>query len=89
MMHQFIGWVGAFLFAICALPQVIKTWKSKKADDLSLLFLLFWLLGEFLTFAYIILDDIQEGVNHFPLYVNYFFNIILVLYLIYAKKYYK
>jgi len=89
MIHQIIGWIGAFLFAICAVPQVIKTYKSKKADDLSWLFLLFWLFGEILTFTYIILDDLLLKITHFPLYVNYLFNIILVLYLVYAKKFYK
>lgn len=89
MIHHFIGWVGAFLFAICAVPQVVKTWKTKKTNDLSLLFLLFWLFGELLTFTYIIIDDILLKITHFPLYVNYLFNIILVLYLLYAKKFYK
>lgn len=88
MIHHLIGWIGAFLFAICALPQVIKTWKTKKADELSWLFLIFWLFGELLTFTYIIIDDILLKITHYPLYVNYVFNIILVLYLIYAKKRY-
>jgi uncharacterized protein with PQ loop repeat len=51
MVHQYIGWLGAFLFAICAVPQVVKTWKTKKAGDLSWLFLLLWLFGELFTFA--------------------------------------
>jgi uncharacterized protein with PQ loop repeat len=89
MIHHFIGWIGAFLFAICAVPQVVKTWRTKKAGDLSMLFLVFWLLGELLTFTYIIIDDVLLGITHFPLYLNYFFNTLLVLYLIYAKRYYK
>jgi len=87
--HYIFGWLGAFLFAICAIPQVIKTWKSKKADDLSLWFLLFWLGGELLTMFYVVVDDMSLGISHFPLYINYIFNTVLVLYLIYAKKYYK
>lgn len=89
MIHHFIGWIGAFLFAICAVPQVVKTWRTKKAGDLSMLFLVFWLLGELLTFTYIIIDDVLLEITHFPLYLNYFFNTLLVLYLIYAKRYYK
>jgi uncharacterized protein with PQ loop repeat len=89
MIHQWIGWVGAFFFAICAIPQVIQTWKTKKADGLSPLFLLFWLLGELLTFGYIITDDILLHITHFPLYANYTANILMVLYLIYAKFHYK
>jgi uncharacterized protein with PQ loop repeat len=89
MIHHILGWLGAILLATCAVPQVIKTWKTKKAGDLSWLFLLFWLGGEILTLAYIIIDDILLKITHFPLYVNYFFNIVLVFYLVYAKKYYK
>jgi len=88
MIHIYIGWIGAILFAICAVPQVIKTWKTKKADDLSGLFLLFWLFGELFTFTYIIVDDVILNITHFPLYVNYFFNTLLVIYLLYAKRYY-
>ncbi len=89
MIHQFIGWIGAFLFAICAVPQVIQTWHTKKAGDLSWLFLFFWISGELLTLIYIVIDDLLVKITHFPLYINYLFNIILVLYLIYAKKHYK
>lgn len=85
MYHHVLGWIGAFFFAICAVPQVIKTWKTKKADDLAWMFLIFWLGGELLTFAYIIIDDILLKITHFPLYINYLFNMISVVYLIYAK----
>ena len=88
MIHYYIGWIGAILLAICAVPQVIKTWRTKKADDLSWLFLLFWLFGEILTLAYIITDDVLLNITHFPLYLNYLFNIVLVFYLVYAKKFY-
>jgi len=85
MLHQILGWIGAFLFAICAVPQVIQTWKTKNARDLSWLFLLFWLGGELLTLTYIIIDDFLVGIIHYPLYINYLFNIILICYLVYAK----
>lgn len=88
MIHTYLGWIGAFLFATCAVPQVIKTWKTKKAGDLSWLFLLFWFFGELFTLTYILIDDSLIGITHFPLYINYIFNIILVIYLIYAKKSY-
>jgi uncharacterized protein with PQ loop repeat len=89
MIHVILGWIGAFLFAFCAVPQVIKTYRTKKADDLSWLFLLFWLFGELLTLIYIVVDDIIHEIWHLPLYMNYTFNTVLVLYLIYAKVAYK
>ena len=88
MIHIYIGWVGAILFGICAIPQVMKTWKTKKAGDLSWWFLIFWLFGELLTFTYILIDDNIHNLTHWPLYINYGANFILVFYLIYAKKYY-
>lgn len=88
MFHLIFGWLGALFFAICAVPQVFKTYKTKKAEDLSLWFLSFWLGGEILTLAYIAIDDFLLGAIHLPLYINYIFNIVLVLYLIYAKKRY-
>jgi len=89
MIHDIMGWVGAFLFATCGVPQAIKVWKTKKAEDISWWFLIFWLLGEILTLGYIIIDDIALKITHFPLYLNYAFNIIIVLYLLLAKKIYK
>ncbi len=89
MINEFMGWIGAALFAICALPQAIKTFKTKKADDLSFIFLILWYLGEIFTFFYLIFDDIKNNTYHYPLYVNYIFNILIVTYLLYAKKIYK
>ena len=88
MFYVVLGWIGAFLFAVCAVPQVVKTWRSRSAGDLSWLFLLFWLFGEVLTLVYIITDDILESITHYPLYLNYMFNTVLVVYLIYAKAFY-
>lgn len=85
MFHLVLGWAGAVLFAICAVPQVIKTWREKSASDLSWLFLLFWFFGEIFTLIYIVIDDVIEGLTHLPLYLNYAFNTILVVYLLYAK----
>lgn len=89
MIHHLIGWIGACVLATCAVPQVIQTWRTKKANDLSKVFLLFWYFGEVLTLAYICYDDIIKGILHLPLYFNYLLNIILVIYLLYAKTKYK
>ena len=85
MFNETIGWIGNILFAICGIPQVIKTYKSKSAKDLSMLFLWLWLAGELLTFIYIILGDLETGLIHYPLYFNYMVNIFMACFLIYAK----
>ena len=89
MIHLVLGWVGAFLFAFCAVPQVLKTWRTKRAGDLSWIFLLFWLGGEIFTLIYLVADDIIESITHVPLYINYGINTVLVIYLIYAKTAYR
>lgn len=85
MLNETIGWIGNILFAICGLPQVIKTYKTKRVGDLSALFLWMWLLGELLTFVYILSGDWKTGHIHFPLYFNYIVNIFMACYLVYAK----
>lgn len=86
---EIIGWAGSSMLSICAVPQVIRTWRTRKANDLSWGFLLLWFFGEILTLAYILYSDIESGDYHFPLYLNYVFNIILVVYLMYARKFYR
>lgn len=37
---EFMGYVGTFLTCVTFVPQVYKTWQTKKAGDLSLAMLL-------------------------------------------------
>lgn len=85
MINETIGWIGNILFAICAIPQVIKTFQSKSTKDLSGLFLWLWLAGELLTLLYIFIGDLESNTLHLPLYFNYIVNIILASFLVYAK----
>ena len=62
MINETIGWTGNILFAICGIPQVIKTYRSKSAKDLSLLFLWLWFVGELLTFIYIVVGDLETAI---------------------------
>ena len=41
----FFGYIAGFLTTISLVPQVIKTWKTKSADDFSLAMLLIWCAG--------------------------------------------
>jgi uncharacterized protein with PQ loop repeat len=88
MINETIGWIGNILFAICAIPQVIKTFRSKSVKDLSVLFLWMWFVGELLTFIYIGFGDLETDTFHLPLYFNYVVNIFMACFLIYAKYYY-
>ncbi len=37
MVLEIIGYLGGFLIAVSLVPQLVKTWKTKSAKDLSLL----------------------------------------------------
>jgi len=54
-MTELIGTIGAIAFAICGLPQAVKCWQTKRADDMSWLFLILWGLGEACMIAYTVM----------------------------------
>ena len=88
-MLEIIGWVGATCFSMCALPQVVKTYKTKSVGDFSWLFLLMWWVGEVLTFGYVFKKNLDCGSYQYPLLFNYVLNFVMVCYLVYAKVKYK
>ncbi|MCR9252058.1 MAG: SemiSWEET transporter [bacterium] len=55
---EIIGFVAAVLTSISFLPQVIKTWKSRSAKDLSLVMFVIFFIGVLLWLIYgIIIKD--------------------------------
>ena len=83
-----IGCIGSFLLAMCGVPQVIKTFRTKSADDLSWFFIVMWLGGEAATFAYLIANNFATGNFQVPLYLNYGFNLLVVCLLLFGKAWY-
>jgi MtN3 and saliva related transmembrane protein len=49
---EIIGFVAAVLTSISFLPQVIKTWKSRSAKDLSLVMFVIFFTGVLLWLIY-------------------------------------
>ena len=47
-----LGFVAGIFTTIAFIPQVIKTWNSKSAEDVSFLMFIFFLLGVLLWCAY-------------------------------------
>jgi len=80
MLIDTIGWVGSFLFSICAIPQAIDCYKKKNSDGLDSLFLLTWLLGEVLCLIYGYFVDLP-----LPVIVNYVVNLSCLLVICYYK----
>jgi len=55
MIENFVGFAAGLLIAISMIPQVIKSYKTKKVEDISLLMLFIILIGELLWVIYGIL----------------------------------
>ena len=54
---EILGLVAAVLTTYAFVPQVLKVWKTKEVEDLSLSMYLIFLLGIVLWFAYGYLKD--------------------------------
>ena len=81
-MMEMLGWIGALMLGICALPQAIYSYINKDSSGISLSFLLLWLGGEVFTLIYIVSTTMQ-----LPLVANYLFNILcLSVILFYWRK---
>lgn len=72
---EWIGWVGAVAFALCALPQAMSCWQRGNATGLSGSFLFLWTVGEVCCFAYVAAHP--TGVR-WPLVMNYLLNLGLL-----------
>jgi len=73
-----IGYIGGVLLAICAIPEVIRTYKDKRCH-LGWPFLLLWFLGE------IFMEIYAVALWDYPLMFNYTFNLIITGILLYYK----
>ncbi len=52
MVLELVGYTGGLLIAVSLIPQLIKTWKTKSAKDLSLLWTFITLIGLILYATY-------------------------------------
>ena len=51
--YEFFGYLGGLILTLCLVPQIMKTYKTKKADDISTVWEYLYFIG--VTF-YIIYD---------------------------------
>ena len=51
-MFEIIGTTGSLIICLSALPQIMKTYRTKRADDLSISYLAILLLGMTLILVY-------------------------------------
>jgi len=80
-----VGWLGSFFLIACGVPQLFKTVKTKKVDDISILFLLSWFFGEVFSLLFVLIRAPEV-----PLIANYSWNLLitgtlLVFYIVYRR----
>ena len=83
---EFFGYFAAILTTAAFLPQLIKTLKTKKADDVSLLTLIMFLcgVGSWIIYGYAISSIPILIANTITLILNFF---ILISKIYFGKKY--
>ena len=83
---EFFGYFAAILTTAAFLPQLIKTLKTKKADDVSLITLIMFICGvvSWIIYGYAISSLPILIANTITLILNLF---ILISKIYYARKY--
>lgn len=51
-MADAIGWVASLLLSVSVVPQLIKSWRTKQVEDVSLAMIVLFLVGFALWIAY-------------------------------------
>lgn len=70
-MIEICGWIGSLMLALRAIPQLIKCIRTKSGKDISLTFLLMWIVGNILSIVYVVHS------NDIPLLLNFILNTII------------
>lgn len=83
MIADIIGFLAGILIAISIIPQIFKSVKTKKVEDISLLMLLIIISGEVLWIIYGIM------IKSYPIITVDSFALIAVLIMIYIQLKYK
>ena len=86
MSIEFFGYFAAILTTAAFLPQLIKTLKTKKADDVSLVTLIMFIsgLGFWIIYGHAISSLPIQIANIITLMLN---SLILISKIYYARKY--
>ena len=82
---EFFGYLAAILTTAAFLPQLIKTIKTKKADDVSLITLIMFICGVFswIIYGYKISSTPILTANLITFILNF---LILISKILYSKK---
>jgi uncharacterized protein with PQ loop repeat len=84
MIIEIFGWIGAILLPACAIPQIWKIYKTKSVEDISLLYLWLWFIGEVSILFYALFS-----IKNWPLLFNYIISFFIISILIIQYNIYK
>ena len=79
---EFFGYFAAILTTVAFLPQLIKTLKTKKADDVSLITLIMFICGVGSWIIY------GHAISSFPIMIANIITLILNFFILISKIYY-
>jgi len=65
------GVVGAVAFAINLLPQLIKCYKEKSAEQISVGFLILAFMGNICSAVFVFYTNYMTGLWQYPIFFNY------------------
>lgn len=78
-----LGYIAGFFTTIAFLPQVVKCWKTKKTQDISLSMFLIFTIGVFMWLIYGFLS------KNIPVFVANLVTFILAILVLIAKLKYR
>jgi uncharacterized protein with PQ loop repeat len=65
------GVIGAVAFAINLLPQLIKCYKEKSAEQISVGFLILAFMGNICSAVFVFYTNYMTGLLQYPIFFNY------------------
>ena len=79
---EFFGYFAAILTTAAFLPQLVKTFKTKKAEDVSLITLIMFIsgVGSWIIYGY--------AISSFPILIANIITFILNFFILISKIYY-
>ncbi len=80
---EVLGFIAAALTTFAFLPQVFKTWQTKKAEDVSFLMLIMFITGVLFWIVYAV------QINSFPVLIANIMTLILNIFILSLKLFFR
>ena len=72
-----LGFIGGFFLTINMIPQIYKSYKEKKVDDISIMYLMLNFIGLLFNMVYSYMNKIYAiGI---PISLSFFFTCIMII----------